>query len=260
MAAALRQTRALRARGALPLVPTPWGFSFAGPTPDLSDPAERAHVQSLDTLIGAADVFVDVGANTGFFTCLARAKGRTVVAVEPFPVNIRSLFRNVRANGWRDVECHGVALADHQGTGVLYGRDTLASRVEGWAIADDPWRQDVELTTLDLLIGGRFEHRALAIKVDVEGGEFDLLRGAAATLDRDPAPGWSVEISLIENHPGGSNPHFVETFDLFFSRGYEARTIDADGERAITAADVRRWAAAGAREFGTMNYVFRRRS
>src|SRR5262249_40420708 len=159
----------------------------------------------------------------GFFSCLARAHGRAVVAVEPFPVNVESLVRNCEANGWRDVEIHRAALADREGTGVLYGRGTLASRVEGWAIADDPWRQDVALTTPDGLVGGRFAGRALAIKVDVEGGEFDLLRGASETLDRTPAPVWSVEISLTENHPGGRNPRFVETFDLFFSRGYTAQ-------------------------------------
>lgn len=224
----------------------------------MRDPPEAAHVRAVERLIDGADVFVDAGANMGFFTCLALAKGRAVVAVEPFPVNVRSLFRNLAANGWRDVDVRVVALADRQGTGVLYGRDTLASRVEGWAVADDPWRQNVQLTTLDALLEGRFAEKALAIKVDVEGGEFDLLRGASATLARRAAPVWSVEISLTENHPGGSNPHFVETFDVFFSRGYEACTVTAEGERAVSAADVRRWADAGRRDFGTMNYVFRR--
>ena len=258
LAATVRSARARRAREAQPLVETPWGFKFAGATPDLSDPVERAHVHSIETLIDEADVFVDVGANIGFFSCLARSHGRSVVAVEPFPVNVESVVRNCEANGWRDVDIHRAALADREGTGVLYGRDTLASRVEGWAIADDPWRQNVVLTTLDAVIGARFERQSVAIKVDVEGGEFDLLRGASATLDRTPAPVWSVEISLTENHPGGRNPHFIDTFELFFSRGYTARTIGDEGVRDVSPEDVTAWAAAGRRGFGSMNYLFSR--
>jgi FkbM family methyltransferase len=209
-------------------------------------------------MIRACDVFVDVGANVGFFTCLARANGKAVVAVEPFPLNVRSLVRNAAANGWTDLEVHPVALADRAGNGTLYGRDTLASRVEGWAAPGDPWRQQVSLSTLDTLLAGRFAGQRIAVKIDVEGGEFDLLRGAAETLARRPSPVWSVEISFHENHPSGANPHFAETFDQFFSRGYTAVTVSRAGEEPVTAHDVASWLAAGRRGLGSMNYVFRR--
>jgi len=254
----LRRSRNARARAQQPLVTTAWGFRFAGVVPDMHDPSEAAHVRAIERLIDTAEVFVDAGANVGFFTCLARSRGKTVIAAEPFPLNVRSLARNLEANGWTDVEVAAVALADRPGSGVLYGRDTLASRVQGWAIPDDRWTEKIALSTLDDLLGERFGGRALAIKIDVEGGELDLLRGAERTLVRTPAPAWSVEISLGENHPGGRNPHFVETFDLLVAGGYGAVTVAADGERAVTSSDVRRWADAGTREFGTMNYVFRR--
>lgn len=258
LAAAFRRARGRRARETEEFVTTPWGFRFAGGVPDLHDPAEAAHIRSIERMIDAADVFVDIGANVGLFTCLARCRQKTVVAVEPFPLNVRSLQRNLEANGWTDVEIAAVALADRAGSGVLYGRDTLASRVKGWAIPDDRWTERIRLSTLDDLLDGRYDGRSLAIKVDVEGGELDVLRGAERTLIRVPAPEWSVEISLGENHPGGRNPHFAETFDVFFSRGYDARTIMPDGTRAVSAADVRQWAQATRREFGTMNYLFAR--
>lgn len=238
--------------------PTRWGFQFAGALPDPADPDEQAHVRALEAMIGACDVFVDVGANVGFYTCLARARGKAVVAVEPFPLNVRSLARNAAANGWTGLEVQPVALAERAGNGTLYGRDTLASRVEGWAAPDNPWRQQVALSTLDTLLADRFAGQGLAVKIDVEGGEFDLLRGAAETLARRPAPAWSVEISFQENHPGGANPHFADTFDQFFSRGYTAVTVSRAGEQPVSARDVAAWLAAGRRGFGTMNYVFRR--
>jgi FkbM family methyltransferase len=225
----------------------------------MSDPEEARHVQTLERLIDGTEVFVDVGANVGFFTSLARARGRRVIAVEPFPLNVASLKRNVSENGWDDVEIHAVGLADREGDGVLYGRDTLASRVQGWALPGDPWQERIDLATLDALLHDRFDSLAIAIKVDIEGGEFDLLRGADRTLRRRPAPVWDIEIAFDENHPGGRNPNFAQTFDAFFSRGYHATTVTAQGGRDVTAADVSRWIRGGRREFGTMNYVFSQR-
>ena len=259
VAAALRRSRNARARSKAPLVQTRWGFRFAGPLPDLTDPGEAEHVLAIERLIGDADVFVDVGANVGFFTCLARSRQKTVVAVEPFALNVQSLRRNLDANGWGDVDVHALALAERAGSGTLYGRDTLASRVEGWAIADDPWRQPIVLATLDSIVGGRFSGASLAIKIDVEGGELDVMRGASGTLSRVPSPVWSVEIAFDEHHPGGRNPDFAATFDLFFSRGYAASTVTSTGERGVTREDVEAWMAAGRRGVGTMNYVFRPR-
>ena len=43
-----------------------------------------------------ADLFVDVGANVGFFTLLASRGGVRTLAIEPSPVNLKHLYRNLR--------------------------------------------------------------------------------------------------------------------------------------------------------------------
>lgn len=210
----------------------------------------------MERLIEASDVFVDVGANVGFFTCLARARGAIAIAVEPFALNADSIERNLAANHWSDVELHRSALADHAGTGMLYGRDTLASRIPGWGVRDDPWTQTVTLSTLDALLGTRFANSRLTIKIDVEGAELDVLRGSARTLMRQPAPIWAIEIAFAEHHPEGLNPCFTQTFEMFIDAGYAAQTITADGPRDVGIDDVRKWVSARRRGFGTVNYVF----
>ena len=65
------------------------------------------------------------------------------------------------------------------------------------------------------------------MKIDVEGTELRVLRGAARTLRRQPAPTWLVEITRGELHPGGTNPDFNAVFQLFYQAGYAATSVDA---------------------------------
>ena len=118
-------------------------------------------------------------------------------------------------------------------------------------------RHAIRLTTLDALLGDRFAGERLLIKADIEGAEYGMLRGAARTLERNPAPAWLVEICLTENFPDGANPDYAATFEEFFSRGYTVRTANA-AARPVTREDVARWAAQGRVESSSYNYLFTR--
>jgi methyltransferase FkbM-like protein len=111
------------------------------------------------------------------------------------------------------------------------------------------------LTTLDILLGNRFAGKCLFVKIDVEGAEREVLLGAVKTLDMLPPPLWLVEICLDEHHPGGPNPHYVETFEMFWRRGYETYAVDTDLS-LLRPEEVRRWAEKGSRESPIINYLF----
>ncbi|MBV9494025.1 MAG: FkbM family methyltransferase [Acidobacteria bacterium] len=201
------------------------------------------------------DIFVDVGANVGLYACLARAAGKKVIAIEPHGGNVQQLFRSLEANGWRDVEVWPLGAGSATGTISLYGAGTGASTVSGWSGASEAFHQTISITTLDILLARRFEGERLFVKIDIEGGELPALQGATTVLDRQPRPLWLVEITLGE-HRTDVNPHFAETFDAFFRRGYRCTTADAE-EREVTPVDVARWSAAGRVDFGSHNYLFR---
>lgn len=205
------------------------------------EPDER---RIIGRALRSADVFVDVGANVGYYACLARAAGVSVVAIEPLESNVRALLRGLEANGWRDVEVWPVGVSDRSGIVPLYGASTGASLIEGWASSSKFWKRSIPVTTLDQLVGHAFEGKRMLIKMDIEGAEFAALRGAASLLRRSPRPTWIVEISLAEHHPV-PNAHFAETFELFWSNGYAATMADAS-EREVRAADVAEWIRRGA--------------
>jgi FkbM family methyltransferase len=168
---------------------------------------------------------IDIGANIGFYSCLAGTRGKPTIAIEPSPRNIRYLRRNLMENGIRSVEVFPLGLAESAGPRKLYGYGGAASLVEGWA--QSKRGESVLTTTLDEVLAGRFERERLLVKIDVEGYELAVLRGATRTLSRDPRPTWLVEVlqhdPLI---PTGHNDQFQATLELFHSAGYCQWRVD----------------------------------
>lgn len=234
---------------------TPFGFVMAGSELMASGQFETDEVELVKQNLERASVLVDVGANVGFYTLLARSLGKRVIAIEPLPQNVDYLCANLLANNWADVEVLPVGLSAKPGVAVLHGGSTGASLVAGWANASPLLRRPVPLSTLDLVLSGRFAGEQLFIKVDVEGAEHTVLQGAEQTLARNPRPVWMVEVCLTEHRPDGLNPDFARVFDTFRSHGYKAATADSD-QREVRAEHVERWVKSRRRDFGGANYLF----
>jgi FkbM family methyltransferase len=235
--------------------PTPHGFRFLGHDAMEAGTFEPFESRFIVEQASRTAALVDVGANAGYFVCLARGAGQHVLAVEPLPANVALLIRNLRANHMEDVEIFPVGLSSRPGFADLFGGGTGASLVEHWSGTSSVWKRTVPLSTLDILLSGRFAGQPLTIKVDVEGAEYELLLGAKETLQRRPAPIWLVEVNFSEHHPSGLNPRFRDVFEIFWSNGYEARTADEE-ERPVGPEDIGRWLESGRRDFGTINYIF----
>jgi FkbM family methyltransferase len=203
-----------------------------------------------------AEVFVDIGANVGLYTCLARSEGKYAIAVEPQPRNLKCLCDSLSLNGWTDSEVYPLGLGASYGLATLYGASgPSASLLAGWAALSKRFQQTVAVTTLDTLLSDRFDGKKLLIKIDVEGAEYGVLRGAERTIRMSPRPTWMVEICLNEYHPAGLNPDFAATFEMFWAQGYEARTADGQN-RLVTPTDIGDWIAARRSSLRVFNYIF----
>ncbi len=211
----------------------------------------------LGKMLAKADTFVDVGANLGYYTCLALSRGTKVIAFEPQKQNLQCLFQNLQANGWEDgVEVFPVALSEKPGLLTLYGASgPSASLLQNWAGYSARHRQLVPVSTLDNVLGGRSLDQRLLIKIDVEGAEYQVLSGAHATLARSLKPMWLLEVCLQEFHPGGANPNYLNTFELFWGCGYQVFTATKTPV-LVTHSDVARWVENGFCDSGTFNYLF----
>jgi FkbM family methyltransferase len=188
-------------------------------------------------------LFVDVGANVGFHAVFAARLGAHVVAVEPVPWTLELL----RANVWRhgaEVEVVEAAASDSVGT-VRIAHDP--AHRSGAAIG--PEGIEVRTAPLDELVP---EGAVDVLKVDVEGAEPLVLRGASSLLARSPVLAAVVEFRN-EPHAGGESPADVLAF--YQSLGFELCLLRRNGEiePSTHAAVLER-----ARQLPSLNLVLRR--
>src|SRR5918911_1597552 len=147
---------------------TPLGFRFAGNVvmeQGLHEPEEGVIVKKY---LNEADVFINIGANVGYYCCIALSLGVRTVAFEPIDMNLRYLYANVKANGWEDdFEVYPIALGDKTGLIEIYGGGTGASLIEGWAGTPRKLRRLVPVSTLDNVLGDRLAGRRCFFLVDI---------------------------------------------------------------------------------------------
>jgi FkbM family methyltransferase len=128
--------------------------------------------------------FVDVGAHVGMYSLVAASEthGR-VLALEPNPSARAQLLANVELNGFTNVVVAPKAAAASPGRAQLHvptTPDPSFSSLEAGRFAEgEP--VDVEVTTVDDEVEAH-GLRPTLVKIDVEGGELDVVAGMARTL------------------------------------------------------------------------------
>jgi FkbM family methyltransferase len=137
-----------------------------------ANPPDRPEMLVWRRALRDGGLFVDVGANVGTYTIWAAESGAEVIALEPAADTFRLLEENIALNGYR-VTAMRAAAGDHCGS----ARFTAGLDAGNSLAPDGPVVTD--LVTVDSLIGDR---RVTGMKVDVEGFEIDVLRGAARAL------------------------------------------------------------------------------
>jgi FkbM family methyltransferase len=186
----------------------------------------------LEPHVPVGGTFVDVGAHIGWYSLKAAkavgSKGR-VIAIEPDQATLRKLRDNIHASGGGAViVVVPVACYDSETTLPFYsaprtntGESSLSvanASQEGPAAAS----YQVRARRLDDVLQEVGVTRVDAVKIDVEGAELRVLKGAVETLDRY-RPEMSVEVSEEGLKSMGASVREVKAF--MRSHGYAPKQV-----------------------------------
>lgn len=151
------------------------------------DPRERL-TRHFIRLLRPGDCVLDVGANMGYYTLTAAnlvGPEGCVHAFEPAPAVLPWLRANVSLNPKATIRIHPVAVTDHRGEQAFY---SAAPTCTGYSSLRDLGSaasavNSVECLDLDSLMPSLSPVRL--VKIDVEGAELGVLRGASRLFHRD---------------------------------------------------------------------------
>lgn len=218
----------------------PW-IDGAGKAIHQSGWYEHDTIRAFQRILKPGDTFLDIGANFGQYTLLGSklvGEGGRVIAFEPEPVSFAWLEGNVRRNGLANVLAESCALGEKAATLELYvgSPDNLGTtsfrrqyNFSGRSVA-------VPVRTLDDYCASRGIAAVHAIKLDVEGAELFVLRGAEQVLATRP-------ILVVEFEESNQRRFDLSCDDLerfLTARGYDLHTIGVGGATTpYTAADAR---------------------
>jgi len=191
---------------------------------------ERILVEWLKRTLQPDDVFWDVGANIGAVTLVAARLCRRVVAFEPDPRSLQVLTRNVRTNRMENVEIIPAALGEGDGTAILHQAAALNTGMssllplQGGTIGN----VQVQVIAADQMIEARPELSPTVMKLDVEGAEHLVLRGAARMLRNR-----RIRAIVFEDRCGSDGrPANQALLDSFRDAHYEIQPFGTSDESA----------------------------
>ena len=179
----------------------------------------RGHNPELALLpiLNDGGIFLDIGANIGDFSRVACLIFRQVEAFEPIP----ELASKLKAELPKNVTVHVLALSEAHGSSTLYVPVQDGRKITGLASLDPIANRSPEMTEIavEMRTLDSFGFSGIdVIKIDVEGFEEFVLKGASETL-RTNRPALIVEIE-DRHHPGKTVPVFEILWDLGFDAFY----------------------------------------
>ncbi|MEJ0088724.1 MAG: FkbM family methyltransferase [Limisphaerales bacterium] len=198
---------------------------------------EKSELQAALAIIRPGDTVSDIGANKGsYLYWMQKAVGGNgkVFAFEPQP-KLASYLEAVRLSmHWENVEICDCALSDSTGTGRLNvpgQNDSPGASLEAIASpAGTSHHEECRVDTLDRQLAG--QSRISFLKMDVEGHELNVFRGAKEILTRHaPALLFECEARHLRSHS------MTDVFNYLKAFGYTGNFFSPDGLQPLAEFD-----------------------
>jgi FkbM family methyltransferase len=154
--------------------------------------------REIDRMSG--ETAIDVGAHIGSYTLRMASRFRHVIAFEPNPFNRHILKLNIQLNKIKNVHVEDAALSDTNGVSPLF-----LQRTTGGTGSLNPHHYGFKYDTAVQVKVRRLDEFEIpevdVLKIDAEGNELQILKGASQTIDRT-RPILAIEVHRSKNFHG----------------------------------------------------------
>lgn len=159
---------------------------------------EHEMLETLDIYLPQNGVFLDIGANEGFFTLYASRRAREVIAIEPQKRAAECIRNNLHLNAINNANIHEFALGKTEELRDFHLANDTNTGSSGFVnmVRYNIPVEKIEVKTLDALMEKLGWPSIDLAKIDIEGAEYELLLGATKTLSKG-----LIKNIAIELHP-----------------------------------------------------------
>lgn len=197
------------------------------------DDFEKGEQSFLLGFLQPGMVVLDIGAHQGLYTLLASREvvpDGQVISFEPSPRELRRLRWNLRLNRCPNVRMEPLALGSDEDAAELFvclGRETGCNSLRPPTVSEMTKPIKVSITTLDNYCQKAGIDVVDFVKLDVEGAEMEVLRGARRLLSQKPRPVIMCELADIRTEPWGYRSSMI--YEDLAAWGYHWFSIAPDG-------------------------------
>jgi len=181
----------------------------------------------MGKILGTGDTYLDVGAQLGLHTLVARhfvgAEGK-VIAIEPQPYNCHKLLSNWRLNSFENLTLYVGAVGAYDGRIALHlqsATDTSRLSLCLTPVNDEPQEFYVPINRLDTILDQSKVEKVRLLKIDIEGYELEAIDGMGKDLDLVE----HIILEVLDSNAGISekSAHLVQ---LLEDQGYVLKTVE----------------------------------
>jgi FkbM family methyltransferase len=170
------------------------GYKFRGGIAQMLGIYEISIQKAIHHHLPLGGVFYDIGANNGFFSLYASwhvGVGGKVFSFEPLPGNAENIRKLIQENSLSNCWLEESAVSDSVGKTELYFGDSIATP----SIVQKEGRGETSMVPTISLDSFIVSHPIPdLVKLDVEGAETAVLKGAKSLLSIEIPPKWIIEI------------------------------------------------------------------
>lgn len=185
---------------------------------------EQFTTKIIENLLKSNDVVIDIGAFVGYFTLLMAklVKNGMVYSFEPTPETYKKLEKNIKINKFKNILLFNKAVFDKLGTATLNFMKDNNSGNTLFSSKESMSEIVVETFNLDSL---NLENVNF-IKIDAEGAEFKILKGATRLIENSLNLKMIIEFFPLTLKRAGENP--INLLNFIKEKGFIIKNINEE--------------------------------